>query len=82
MPNSLGQYDSQKLKEAQERITFARTFRTNFVGRPAGAEPTLEMTWKDTGCDVHPKCLECPLPECKYDDWEGYKKWKRDNAYT
>ncbi len=22
----------------------------------------------DTGCNLHPKCLECPRPQCKYDD--------------
>jgi hypothetical protein len=24
--------------------------------------------YEDTGCHVHPKCLECPLPECILDD--------------
>jgi len=28
------------------------------------------------GCDVHPHCLECPLPECKYDMPSGYVQWK------
>ncbi len=23
--------------------------------------------YRDTGCDVHPACLSCPLPECKYE---------------
>ena len=34
------------------------------------------------GCDVHPHCLECPLPACKYDDWRGYRRWLagRDRA--
>ena len=31
---------------------------------------------RDTGCDVHPFCLECPLPECKYDNYEAYRDWK------
>jgi hypothetical protein len=22
----------------------------------------------DTGCELHPACLSCPLPRCKYDD--------------
>ena len=21
----------------------------------------------DTGCDLHPSCLSCPLPKCRYD---------------
>jgi len=29
------------------------------------------------GCDVHPHCLECPLPECKYDSPGWYERWKR-----
>lgn len=23
--------------------------------------------YRDTGCQYAPKCLECPLPDCKYD---------------
>lgn len=23
--------------------------------------------YKDTGCDIHPACLTCPLPRCRYD---------------
>jgi hypothetical protein len=23
--------------------------------------------YRDTGCSVHPKCLECPLPVCRFD---------------
>lgn len=23
---------------------------------------------EDTGCHIHPKCLECPLPECVLDN--------------
>ena len=24
--------------------------------------------FQDTGCDLHPSCLSCPLPRCRYDD--------------
>ena len=24
-------------------------------------------TYRDDGCDVHPRCLTCPLPVCRYD---------------
>lgn len=24
-------------------------------------------SYKDTGCDIHPSCLSCPLPVCRYD---------------
>lgn len=23
--------------------------------------------WPDKGCDLAPKCLECPFPQCRYD---------------
>ena len=31
----------------------------------------------DTGCQVAPLCLDCPLPACRYDDDTWYKNWKR-----
>ena len=24
--------------------------------------------YRDTGCSISPLCLNCPLPECRYDD--------------
>ncbi len=24
-------------------------------------------TYRDDGCDLHPSCLSCPLPVCRYD---------------
>lgn len=24
--------------------------------------------WRDTGCDLNPSCLACPLPVCRHDD--------------
>ena len=24
-------------------------------------------TYRDDGCDLHPSCLSCPLPACRYD---------------
>lgn len=26
------------------------------------------MKWIDDGCEISNSCLECPLPQCKYDD--------------
>ncbi|MCS7206788.1 MAG: helix-turn-helix domain-containing protein [Dehalococcoidia bacterium] len=31
--------------------------------------------YRDEGCEVSPACLQCPLPQCKYDDPEGYRRW-------
>ena len=32
-----------------------------------------ERVTPDTGCDVSPSCLTCPLPQCKYDDYAAYR---------
>ena len=29
----------------------------------------------DTGCEVSPSCLTCPLPQCKYDDPQWYRTY-------
>lgn len=36
----------------------------------AGTLPD-EAIYRDTGCEVSPSCLRCPLPVCRYDD-PGY----------
>lgn len=35
--------------------------------------------YEDTGCDLSPSCLECPLEKCKYDDplWATQQKASR-----
>ncbi len=32
--------------------------------------------YKDTGCKYFPSCLNCPLPECLYDDPQGLSKYR------
>jgi|FLYL01.1.fsa_nt_gi hypothetical protein len=33
-----------------------------------------ELTqYRDDGCDIHPQCLTCPLPRCRYDDPGGLR---------
>lgn len=27
--------------------------------------------YADTGCDLYPSCLRCPLPKCRYEDPGG-----------
>jgi hypothetical protein len=39
-------------------------------------EPGFEH-YEDTGCEVAPVCLECPLPRCKFDDMVWYSKYRR-----
>lgn len=39
---------------------------------PARCDALPEHTdYADTGCDLAPSCLNCPLPRCKYDSPGG-----------
>jgi hypothetical protein len=29
------------------------------------------LHYTDTGCDLYPSCLRCPLPRCRYDEPGG-----------
>ncbi len=41
-------------------------------------DPTQEFFhYEDTGCEVSPSCLNCPLPQCKYDDLIWYQRNRR-----
>lgn len=38
--------------------------------------------YRDDGCEVAPRCLQCPLPQCKYDDpgWlQRQQRQRRDS---
>lgn len=40
--------------------------------RPARRDSLPEYTrYIDTGCDLHPSCLTCPLVRCRYDEPAG-----------
>ncbi len=32
-----------------------------------------EIRYRDDGCDIHPECLTCPLPRCRYDEPGGLR---------
>ena len=32
------------------------------------------ITYQDTGCELAPSCLTCPLERCQYDDPVGARK--------
>ena len=34
--------------------------------------------YADTGCDMHPSCLTCPLVRCRYDEPGGARKLLSD----
>jgi len=40
--------------------------------RPARIDALPENTsYADSGCDLYPSCLRCPLPRCRYEDPGG-----------
>lgn len=45
---------------------------TQTIRKPRLALDTIpELTrYHDDGCDLHPACLTCPLPRCRYDEPE------------
>ena len=53
---------------------------TAFYGQPAGVVHTRQRRGgyiHDTGCEVSPTCLGCPLSQCKDDDREWYVRWRK-----
>ena len=53
---------------------------TAFYGQPAGVVHTRQRGGgyiQDTGCEVSPTCLGCPLSQCKDDDREWYVRWRK-----
>src|SRR5690606_21021801 len=52
-----------------------RGFAAPEAGRAARRDALPEHTqYTDTGCDVHPSCLTCPLVRCRYDEPGGVRK--------
>jgi sigma-70-like protein len=42
--------------------------------------PVLQIDRKvtvpaDEGCEFSPSCLDCPLPRCRYDDPDWFRRW-------
>ena len=33
--------------------------------------------YEDTGCEISSSCLNCPLPQCKYDDPSWFQRHRR-----
>ena len=48
----------------------------SYAGRPTDTVPELYV-YQDTGCEVSASCLNCPLPQCKYDDPLWYQRHRR-----
>jgi AraC-like DNA-binding protein len=34
--------------------------------------------YKDEGCEYAPSCLECPYPQCLYDEPRGRQQWLKE----
>jgi hypothetical protein len=48
------------------------TFPNTPLERPGRIDALPEYTdYGDTGCDLYPSCLNCPLPRCRYEDPGG-----------
>ena len=47
-----------------------------FAGAMLDAVPEM-YHYEDTGCEVSPSCLNCPLPQCKYDDPVWFQRYRR-----
>jgi transposase-like protein len=47
--------------------------------RPARRDALPEHTqYLDTGCELHPSCLTCPLVRCRYDEPGGARRLLSD----
>ena len=44
------------------------------AGKKVRSDALPEFTrYRDNGCDVHPNCLTCPLPRCRYEEPGGLR---------
>jgi len=41
-------------------------------------DPLEYANWRDTGCDLHPSCLQCPLPRCIEEQSRGRQRQKME----
>lgn len=48
------------------------------LSRPRADALPENTEYRDTGCDLYPSCLRCPLPRCRYEDPGGAAAILRD----
>ncbi len=47
--------------------------KVNNVGWFQNGTPIVHINYQpDTGCEIAPSCLNCPLPQCRYDEPHRY----------
>jgi Helix-turn-helix domain of resolvase len=54
------------------RLRASERVRTRFPRVRGDSLPEVTR-YRDDGCDIHPQCLTCPLPRCRYEDPGGLK---------
>jgi len=50
-----------------------REGRTPVLGRVRNDSLPENTRYRDDGCDIHPQCLSCPLPRCRYEEPGGLR---------
>jgi len=56
----------------EERQRAAERVKSRFP-RVRGDSLPEKTGYHDDGCEIHPHCLTCPLPRCRYDEPGGLK---------
>jgi hypothetical protein len=64
-----------RFDEVDERAAMLALLPQRSPRRDALPEHT---SYADTGCDLHPACLSCPLARCRYDEPGGARKLLSD----
>jgi transposase-like protein len=54
------------------RLRASERVRTRYPRVRGDSLPEVTR-YRDDGCDIHPQCLTCPLPRCRYEDPGGLK---------
>ena len=44
------------------------------------SKPHVHWFNQPDGCDVSPRCLNCPLPQCRFDDPAAYQHWVKTHG--
>jgi len=68
----------QEMKEKQMELPITALLRRSRERRQrfprVRGDSLPEVTrYRDDGCDIHPHCLTCPLPRCRYEEPGGLK---------
>lgn len=53
--------------------TAIRTYASPPVSKVRADALPEHTRYRDDGCDIHPHCLTCPLPRCRYDEPGGLR---------